>query len=94
MQLWAVVLEICLIGHTLGHVGSEPRTMRTPFQIRGNNPWLRQIEPQLRLGGGMMGGWGPNANPGRSVLTIGFWVLVVVGIGGIVIWAIRKPRLH
>jgi len=46
------------------------------------------------MGGGMMGGWGSNANHGRSGLTIGFWVLVAVGIGGIVIWAIRKPRLH
>ena len=46
------------------------------------------------MGGGMMGGWGSNATPGRSVLTIGFWVLIVVGIGGIVIWAIRKPGAH
>ena len=43
---------------------------------------------------GMMGGWGSNANHGRSGLTIGVLVLVAVGIGGIVIWAIRKPRLH
>ena len=46
------------------------------------------------MGGGMMGGWGPNANSGRSLLTIGVWVLIAVGIGGIVIWAVRKPRLH
>ena len=46
------------------------------------------------MGGGMMGGWGSNANHGRSGLTIGVLVLVAVGIGGIVIWAIRKPRLH
>lgn len=46
------------------------------------------------MGGGMMGGWGQNANHGGSVLMIGFWVLIAVGIGGIVIWAIRKPRLH
>ena len=46
------------------------------------------------MSGGMMGGWGSNATPGRSVLTIGFWVLVVVGIGGIVVWAIRKPGAH
>ena len=42
-------------------------------------------------GGGMMGGWGSNANPGRSALTMGFWALIVVAIGGIIIWAIRKP---
>ena len=46
------------------------------------------------MGGGMMGGWGSNANPGRSVLTIGVWVLIVVGIGGIILWAIRKPGVH
>ena len=46
------------------------------------------------MGGGMMGGWGQNGNHGASVLMIGFWVLIAVGIGGIVIWAIRKPRLH
>ncbi|MBA2704732.1 MAG: hypothetical protein H0U60_12875 [Blastocatellia bacterium] len=46
------------------------------------------------MGGGMMGGWGSNANPGRSVLMIGFWVLVAVGIGGIILWAIRKPGAH
>ncbi len=46
------------------------------------------------MGGGMMGGWGQNANHGGSALTIGVWVLIAVGIGGIVIWAIRKPRLH
>ncbi|MFS8084722.1 MAG: hypothetical protein ACMG6H_03765 [Acidobacteriota bacterium] len=45
-------------------------------------------------GGGMMGGRGQNANPGRSVLTIGVWLLVAVGIGGIIIWAIRKPGAH
>ncbi len=46
------------------------------------------------MGGGMMGGWGQNGNHGESGLMIGFWVLIAVGIGGIVIWAIRKPRLH
>ena len=46
------------------------------------------------MNGGMMGGWGSRANSGRSALTIGFWVLIAVGIGGIVIWAIREPRLH
>ena len=43
------------------------------------------------MGGGMMGGWGHNANPGRSALMIGVWLLVAVGIGGIILWAIRKP---
>ncbi len=46
------------------------------------------------MGGGMMGGWGHNGTPGRSVLTIGFWVLIAAGIGGIVVWALSKPRLH
>ena len=43
------------------------------------------------MGGGMMGGWGSNS---RSALMMGFWALIVVAIGGIVVWAIRKPRGH
>ena len=46
------------------------------------------------MGGGMMGGWGAHGTTGRSVLTTGFWVLIAVAIGGIVIWALGKPRLH
>ena len=46
------------------------------------------------MGGGIMGGWGPTANPGRFLLTIAFWVPIAVGIGGIVIWAMRQPGVH
>ncbi len=46
------------------------------------------------MGGGMMGGWGQTVNHGRSLLLILVLVPIAVGIGGIVIWAMRKPRLH
>jgi putative membrane protein len=46
------------------------------------------------MGPGMMGGWGGAAQPGWGPVAMLFWLLTLVGVGLLAVWAIRRvsPR--
>lgn len=42
------------------------------------------------MGPGMMGGWWGGGNPWWMLLPLLFWVLVLVGIGLLAVWAVQQ----